>query len=111
MHAIASKTLIPNQLLVTLPASLLVSLNGELFVSSAFGACEVLLGFATLELVCAAATLVVVKLVLSAGAVELMEEEGSEVSPDTVVVSVNVDFCVVVLPRESVVVYVLTAPG
>lgn len=53
-----------------------------------------------LELVCAAATVVVVKLVLSEDA-ELVEDEDSELCVEAV--EVYVDVCVVVLPRESVV--------
>jgi hypothetical protein len=81
-------------------------LKGELFVSSGFGALEVLLRVVSLELDITVAALVAVKLVLSKDPAEV----DGELSPDAVVrseviaVSVNVDFCVVVLPFKSVVV-------
>jgi len=86
-------------------------LNGELFVASGFGALEVLLRAVSLELVIAAATLVVVKPVVLDDPADPEVEEELESSPEAVVVSVKVDFSVVVLPLESVVMYVLIAPG
>ena len=84
-----------------------VSLKGELFVASGFGALRVVLKVVALELVIAAATLVVV--VLSEESVVSDAEDELELSPkagdvsEVLAVSVMVDFCVIVLPRESVV--------
>lgn len=75
------------------------SLNGELFVSSADGAFDVLLALGLLELVFAAARLVVTIVVES-----LLSEDAARLG---IIVSVTVDICVVVCPSESVVVYVL----
>lgn len=121
----ASKTLNPNQFsTLLLVAELFVSVNGELFVSSSFAAEEVLLDAVPLELVLSAAILVVSVVVLESlllpeeadglcVVVKVLPAEFVVVTtwPTAVAVVVYVDFRVTVLSLESVVVYVLIAPG
>lgn len=102
IHITTRRTLSPSQLPAARAPAAFVSLNGELFVASGFGAFWVVLKVVALELVIAAATLVVV--VLSEDSVVSDEEEELELSFDTeevseaLAVSVKVDFCVIVLP-------------
>jgi len=78
-----------------------VSLNGELFVSSSDEAVFVLLELVWLELVLAAARLVVTIMVGSL-------PPSGDTDKLALVVRAKVDDCVIIYPLESVVVYVLT---
>jgi len=97
----------PTQVLPTISlTAAFSSLNGELFVLSGFPAVEVKLGL-SLTVVAAAATLVVTRVVESV----LLSAESEDGADVCIIVFVIVDCWVVVLPRESVVVYVLITPG